>query len=120
MITTFMGPNFFRTLALATIAVTPAFTTGCNQEKPKAAVAAVTPAPSDPMEITATPAILERICVGEPTWAQIGADVTMAARVEVDEIRVTRVGSPVMGRIAELKVREGQEVQRGQLGIVKQ
>src|SRR5262249_47796470 len=36
-------------------------------------------------------------------------------RVEVDETRITRVGSPVMGRITDLAIREGQEVRRGQL-----
>jgi cobalt-zinc-cadmium efflux system membrane fusion protein len=45
----------------------------------------------------------------------VGTAVTVAAQVEVDETRVTRVGVPVMGRISKLSVREGQEVQRGQL-----
>src|SRR5262249_53586629 len=79
---------------------------------------AVAPKSSDPMEITATPIILERLRIGEPTWAQVGAAVTVAARVEVDETRVTRVGSPVMGRVAELPAREGQDVQRGQLLVL--
>ena len=48
-------------------------------------------------------------------WAQVGAAVTVAARVEVDETRVNRVGASIMGRISELRVREGQEVRRGQL-----
>jgi cobalt-zinc-cadmium efflux system membrane fusion protein len=35
--------------------------------------------------------------------------------VEVDETRVTRVGSPVLGRVSTLSVREGEEVTRGQV-----
>jgi cobalt-zinc-cadmium efflux system membrane fusion protein len=67
------------------------------------------------MEITATPTIMARLRIGEPVWARVGAAFTVAARVEEDETRVTRVGSPVVGRVIELAIREGQEVQRGQL-----
>src|SRR5262245_27206019 len=69
----------------------------------------------DPMEIKAGPNILPRITVGEVTSAEVGASITVAARVAVDDTRVTRVGSPVMGRIASLSVREGEDVRRGQL-----
>ena len=48
-------------------------------------------------------------------WDQVGASITTPARVEADETRVTRVGTPVIGRIIDLAVREGQEVQKGQL-----
>jgi cobalt-zinc-cadmium efflux system membrane fusion protein len=37
------------------------------------------------------------------------------ARLEIDDTRITRVGSPVMGRITSLYVREGQEVHRGDI-----
>ena len=36
-------------------------------------------------------------------------------RVEVDETRVARVGSPVTGRVSGLEVREGDDVKRGQI-----
>jgi cobalt-zinc-cadmium efflux system membrane fusion protein len=36
-------------------------------------------------------------------------------RVEVDETRLARVGSPVTGRVSELEVREGDNVKRGQI-----
>jgi cobalt-zinc-cadmium efflux system membrane fusion protein len=55
-----------------------------------------------------------RLRIGEPTWAAVGPAITVAARVEVDETRVTRVGSPVMGRIGSLLVREGEQVRKGQ------
>lgn len=83
--------------------------------KPASASPASAPANADPMRITPGPALLESLKVGKPTVTDIGASLTVAGRVEVDETRVTRVGSPVMGRIKSLAVREGQEVRRGQL-----
>ena len=86
----------------------------CNrQPAPPEATAAVVAA--DPMEIKAGPSILSRIKTGEVMSAEVGATITVAARVAVDDTRVTRVGSPVMGRIASLTAREGEEVRRGQL-----
>lgn len=115
MITTYLSTHLFCGIALAVLAMGSLFTAGCNQDKPKPAVAAVAPKPSDPMEIAPPPSLLERIRVGEPVLATVGTDIAVAARIEVDETRVTRVGSPVMGRVVELAVREGQEVNRGQL-----
>jgi cobalt-zinc-cadmium efflux system membrane fusion protein len=89
--------------------------TACNrpvsadQEKATAAPA------NNPMEIQAGEALMARVKLGEPSWAQVGASVTVAARIEVDQTRVARVGSPVLGRIAEVHFHEGQEVTRGQL-----
>lgn len=73
------------------------------------------PAASNPLQITATPGLLQRIRIGQPAWAVVGASVTITAHVEVDEHSVTRVGSPVMGRISSLMAREGEEVRGGQL-----
>jgi len=92
-----------------------ALSIGCNRAVPVADGGSPSAAPVDPTRITATGPLLERIKLGEPVWADVGASLTVAARVEVDETRVTRVGSPVMGRISTLAVREGQDVQRGQL-----
>jgi cobalt-zinc-cadmium efflux system membrane fusion protein len=89
---------------------------GCNKAADEVAAAAPETAPADdPLEITASPAILKNLKVGEPSWADVGASFTVAARIEVDESRVMRVGSPVLGRIASLSIQEGQEVKRGQL-----
>lgn len=77
--------------------------------------AAASPAKSNPMEIEATESLLPRIKIGEASYSQIGASISVAARLEVDETRVARVGSPVMGRIIELDVLEGQQVTAGQL-----
>jgi membrane fusion protein, heavy metal efflux system len=72
-------------------------------------------AAANPMEIRATSALMERVKVGEPSWAEVGGTLEVAARVEVDETRIARVGAPVMGRITQLDVREGQQVTRGQV-----
>ena len=73
------------------------------------------PPQRNPMEIEVDEDLIKRVKLGEPVWAQVGATLTVAARVEVDETRVTRVGSPVMGRIASLSVNEGQQVRNGQI-----
>jgi cobalt-zinc-cadmium efflux system membrane fusion protein len=70
---------------------------------------------SDPMEIKAEPALLQRLQIGEPVAGEVGTTITVAARIEEDDTRITRVGSPVMGRIASISVREGQEVKKGQV-----
>lgn len=72
-------------------------------------------AASNPMEIRVTPALMERVKLGQAAWAEVGGTIEVAARVEVDETRIARVGSPVMGRITQLDVREGQQVARGQV-----
>jgi membrane fusion protein, heavy metal efflux system len=71
--------------------------------------------PRDPLEVTAAPALRTQIKVGEPAWGEVTASLSVPGRVEADETRVARVGSPVTGRITELEVLEGQAVVRGQL-----
>ena len=89
---------------------------GCNnavsRNKEEAAPQNALP---NPLEIRATPALMERLKVGEVSWTDVGGTIEVAARVEVDETRVARVGAPVMGRITELDIREGQQVTRGQV-----
>lgn len=111
-VTVLNGPRYVTIVAL----VVGIFTSvGCQGEKADPVEVAAVPPPANPLEIRAEPALLERIRIGEPAWTQVGARVTVSARIDVDETRVTRLGSPVMGRIADLAVREGQDVQRGQL-----
>ncbi len=88
---------------------------GCAKKETKAEAASQTSPPQNPMEIDLDQDLRSRVKLGEAQWAQVGATLTVAARVEVDETRVTRVGSPVMGRIASLSVREGENVRAGQL-----
>jgi cobalt-zinc-cadmium efflux system membrane fusion protein len=94
------------------------FLAGCHRASSQAADKSATPAskPSvNALEITAAPSILERIKVGEPSVADVGASLTVAARLEVDERLVARVGSPVMGRVAQALVHEGEQVRSGQV-----
>jgi cobalt-zinc-cadmium efflux system membrane fusion protein len=90
--------------------------TGCTRA-PSATTekAATTPGPANALEITAAPSLLERVKIGETGMANVGATLTVAARLEVDDRLVARVGSPVMGRITQSTVQEGEEVRRGQI-----
>jgi cobalt-zinc-cadmium efflux system membrane fusion protein len=75
------------------------------------------PAPKqavDPTIIKGTPSLLERIKVGGLGTADVRETFRVSGRVEVDEARVARVGSPVTGRITELEATVGQDVRRGQ------
>lgn len=95
---------------------TAVFLAACSKKEADALTAAPAAAPpQDPMQIDLDENLLKRVRLGEPQWTTVGATLTVAARVEVDETRVTRVGSPVMGRIASLHVREGERVRRGQI-----
>ncbi|MSV34539.1 MAG: efflux RND transporter periplasmic adaptor subunit [Bryobacterales bacterium] len=113
-------------LAMRKLSVTIAFVllagTGCNRGGSQQTASAAGPAgavapqaKSNPMEIEVTETLMQRLKLGEPSYSQIGASISVAARLEVDETRVARVGSPVMGRIIELDVLEGQQVTAGQL-----
>ncbi len=95
-------------LAIVTACGTPA------AETAPASTDAARPA-ANPYEITADAKLLERIKVADATTAMVSLSQTVAARIEVDQTRVTRVGSPVMGRISQLAVTEGQNVRRGEL-----
>lgn len=84
-------------------------TSSAPEEK---AAASATP---NPLEITADANLTPRLTLGEPTWANVAVRQTVAARIETNQTRITRVGSPVMGRITQLAVHEGQYVRRGDL-----
>lgn len=96
---------------LASIATTAACG-GAASEKPVDQKAAPKP---NPLEISAGDNLQPRLTLGEPAWAEVALTQTVAARIEVNQTKVTRVGSPVMGRITMLAVHEGQHVRRGDL-----
>ncbi|MBL8173472.1 MAG: efflux RND transporter periplasmic adaptor subunit, partial [Bryobacterales bacterium] len=87
---------------------------GCGKtsQTPVQAEASV---PADPNEIKLDENLAPRVRVGEVEWATVGASFSVAGRVEVDETRTARIGSPVMGRITSLSAVEGQEVKAGQM-----
>jgi cobalt-zinc-cadmium efflux system membrane fusion protein len=90
---------------------------GCSASPPTDVTTenATPAATASPEEITAESGLLARIRVESPTWETIGGSQTVAARVDVDQRRVARVGSKVMGRVSDLTAHEGQFVRRGQV-----
>jgi cobalt-zinc-cadmium efflux system membrane fusion protein len=81
----------------------------------KAALPAAQPAVRDPLAIEATPELLKRVTVDALGRAEVRDLLRVPGRVEVDEMRVARVGSPVTGRITDLEATVGQNVGRGQV-----
>lgn len=86
---------------------------GAPERGPQAASAEA--APVDPMRIQVSADLAGRLRTERPAWTPVENLVTVAARLEVDATRITRIGSPVMGRITAVYVEEGQQVRRGQL-----
>ncbi len=76
---------------------------------------AATGGQKDPFAITAGPALMQRLKLGEAREAEVRETLRVPGRIEVNETRVARVGSPVTGRVSELEVREGDNVARGQI-----
>lgn len=87
---------------------------GCGAQS-EAPVEAEAAAAGDSLEIQPGPTILPRLKAGEVGWATVGASITVAGRVDVDETRVTRVGSPVMGRVVSLTAHVGEQARHGQV-----
>lgn len=58
--------------------------------------------------------MLKRVRIGRPEYRHVAAELSLSARVEVDATRTSRIGSPVLGRITEVLVEEGQDVRQGQ------
>ncbi|MCX6597037.1 MAG: efflux RND transporter periplasmic adaptor subunit [Acidobacteria bacterium] len=90
------------------------FQSGCQKAAPVATAAAAHSPAGNPLEIHLTPEEAKRYRTGTLEWAEIGGSIQVAALVDVDQRLVTRVGSPVMGRIMSLSVHEGEPVHRGQ------
>jgi membrane fusion protein, heavy metal efflux system len=88
---------------------------GCQAAGSREAKGTAAAPPRDPMEVTAAPALRAQLKVGQPVWGEVAATLSVPGRVEADETRLARVGSPVTGRITELEVLEGQAVVRGQV-----
>jgi len=90
------------------------FLAACNKTAPqpeqKKAQAAF-----DPSVINPSASLLKTLKLGRATASQASATFNVSARIEVDETRVTQVGSPVLGRISSLLVHEGEQVNKGQV-----
>jgi cobalt-zinc-cadmium efflux system membrane fusion protein len=82
---------------------------GCKS-KPKEVAAAVS---ADPNVVTITPGLEQNLKFGSAQMTDVSGTLQIAARVETDARRIARVGSPVAGRILQLKTFEGESVRGG-------
>lgn len=89
-------------------------TTGCSKDARPSAPSPQSAAAADPNSIVLDDTLRQRIRIGKPEYRDVAADLSVSARVEVDATRTSRIGSPVLGRITEVLVEEGQDVRQGQ------
>lgn len=95
------------------------FVFGCNRQPPAVEVATANVNDSNPYEVTVTPQLLERLTVGPLQTGPVRKKIPVPARIEVDETRAVLLGSPVLGRVVQLPVMEGERVRQGQLvGVI--
>ncbi len=95
-----------------------ALAAGCGgpATQPAAPPAASEPAATaDPMLIRNDPTLAARLTTARVGRAPVDLPLTVSARVEVDATRVTRIGTPVVGRVTSSRVEEGQIVHKGDL-----
>lgn len=91
------------------IVLLAALVTACG-EKP----VAVAPAPArDPLAVTAGPDLASRIEVAALGVSEVREVLRVPGRIQADENRMARVGSPVNGRITDMQATVGQDVARG-------
>lgn len=102
------GDRHRRTLALARAVLPLLLLAGCSKKQTEAVAA-----PTDPNEVTVTPALAANLKFGVPEERLVTGTLQVTARVETDGSRIARVGSPVAGRILRLLVYEGQTVRAG-------
>lgn len=91
------------------------FVVSCNRATAPVGATAAAKTQPDPNVIRPNGTLMDQLKLGTPLSASVGQTFEVAARIEVDETRVTRVGSPVVGRISSLIAQEGQQVAKGQL-----
>lgn len=94
-------------LALLAVALLAA---GCG-DKPVEKAAA----PHDPLAITPNSELAARLRIDTPALVEVRETLRVPGRIEADETRLARVGSPVTGRITDMQAREGDSVRRGQV-----
>ena len=65
--------------------------------------------PKDPLEIIITPIIQSQIKIDKADKAEISEAVNVAGRIEVQQSRLAKIGSPVTGRVSDIQVSLGQD-----------
>ncbi len=86
----------------------------CHQVAASPDVQAAAPK-EDPFEVSVTPELLKNLRIGKVTSQSVSNSFTVSGRVEADETRQARVGTPITGRVVDLLVREGDHVRKGQV-----
>jgi membrane fusion protein, heavy metal efflux system len=69
--------------------------------------------PANPNQVAITPALENNLKFGAPEMMEVDGTLQVSAHVETDARRIARMGSPVSGRILDLRVFEGQRVSAG-------
>ncbi len=69
----------------------------------------------DPLEIVITPIIQSQIKIDKADKAEISEAVNVPGRIEVQQSRLAKIGSPVTGRVSDIQVSLGQIVKSGQI-----
>lgn len=71
--------------------------------------------PRDPMTVMAGAELAGQLQTGVLGSSEVREVLRVPGRIEADENRMARVGSPVNGRITDLQATVGQDVQRGRV-----
>jgi membrane fusion protein, heavy metal efflux system len=102
--------NKLRTLVLLPLLASVLLTTQGCKTKQKASAAERS---TNPNQVAITPALEKNLKFGAPEMMEVDGTLQVSAHVETDAHRIARVGSPVSGRILDLRVFEGQKVGAG-------
>jgi cobalt-zinc-cadmium efflux system membrane fusion protein len=69
----------------------------------------------DPLEIIITPEIQKQIKIDTVKKVDLTDAVNVPGRIEVQQSRLAKIGSPVVGRISDIRVTLGQEVKQNEV-----
>ena len=86
---------------------------GCNPGKQAQAKTEDHPQRRNLMAIDVTDTQLQQLKIGTPVSEPVAQTMNAAARIEADATRMVHVSAPVAGRIANIRVLEGQRVHAG-------
>ena len=99
---------------IAVFAVLLAGGCGGSEETSSPSKEAVLQEPEDVNSITIRPELAQRITIGHPMMVDLADKLQVPSQVEVDEERLVSIGSYVTGRIVDLYVTLGQNVEAGE------
>lgn len=103
-----------RPLAVTALLALALAATGCSPPGGKAEAAASASPPPNPLEVTADEALMKRLRIEGVSTHSVTEMIRVAGRLDVNEYRTSRVGSPIEGRIVDIEVQLGERVRQGQ------